>query len=92
MCVTIHFHLQFVTDAVLSRNQFFTLLIGALIPRSVGWSVCLSVHRKLQKNYKTLQNFTEHYKTLENDKIWIPSLPFMCEDRQGSFGIMPELP
>ena len=35
----------------------FKLRLGALIPRSVGQSVCLSVLQKLQKKFKTLQNF-----------------------------------
>ena len=53
------------------------LRLGASIPRSVGLSVGLSVLQKLQKK---LQNFTKHCKALQN--IW--------EDRQGSFGSMPE--
>ena len=75
---------------------FFKLRLGALIPRSVCLSVCLSVCRsvcppKITKNYKTLQNLSKHYKTLENDKTRIICPLFMCEDRQGSFGGMPEL-
>ena len=56
------------------------------VGRSVGLSVGRSVGRSVgppkitKKNYKTLQNFTKHCKALQN--IW--------EDRQGSFGSMPE--
>ena len=43
---------------------FFKLRLGALIPRSVGLSVCLSVGLSdLKKLQKKLQNFTKHYKT-----------------------------
>ena len=37
----------------------FKLRLGALIPRSVSLSVCLSVGPSY-KNYKTLQNITNH--------------------------------
>ena len=47
----------------------FKLRLGALIPRSVGLSVGLSVLQKLQKNYKTLQTITKCYKTLQNIEI-----------------------
>ena len=56
----------------------FQLRLGALLPRSVGWSVGLSVVQKLQKNYKTLQNITKRHKTLQIIEI--------------SYGSMPELP
>ena len=46
---------------------FVKLRLGALIPRSVCWSVGLSVGRsvlqKLKKNYKSVQNITKRYKT-----------------------------
>ena len=51
--------------------DFFKLRLGALIPRSVGRSVGLSVcrssknYKKITKLYKTLQNVTKHYKTLK---------------------------
>ena len=59
----------------------FKLRLGALIPRSVCRSVCRSVGLS-SKNYKKLQNFKKHHKVLQN--LW--------EDRQLSFGSMPELP
>ena len=51
----------------IDKRKNFKLRLGALITRSVGLSVCLSVCRsvglsvlqKLQKNYKTLQNPTK---------------------------------
>ena len=44
----------------------FKLRLGALIPRSVCLSVGLS--SKYNKiNNKTLQNITNHYKTMKND-------------------------
>ena len=58
------------------------LQLGALIPRSVGWSdglsVCLSVLQKLHKNYKTLQNITKRYIMLQNIELRsfvLPPLP-----------------
>ena len=48
---------------LLKWNIFvFKLQLGPLIPRSV----CLS-----SKNYKTFQNITKHYKTIDNNKIMI---------------------
>ena len=57
-----------------SGPKFFKLLLGALIPRSVGCLVGLSagllvglsVLQKLQQNYKTLQNITKRYIILQN--------------------------
>ena len=69
----------------ISQSKFalkcvFKLRLGALIPRSVGWSVGLSVGPP--KITKILQNFTKQCKPLQN----------ILEDRQGSYGSMPELP
>ena len=70
--------------------MFFKLRLGALIPRSVGWSVGLSVLQKLQKitkHYKTLENITKH-----QGKESLPPPLIYLDRRQGSFGSMPELP
>ena len=40
----------------LTHTPIFKLRLGALISRSVWWSVGRSVLQKLQKYYKTLQN------------------------------------
>ena len=69
------------------HTHIFKLRLGALIPRSVF----LSVGRKAGRSVylpvlQNLQNFTKPLKTLENDKTRIFCPPFMCEDRQGSFG------
>ena len=58
-------------DQVRFAIVIFKLRLGALIPRSVGLSVGLSVLQKLQKNYKTLQNITKRYKMLQNIEIMI---------------------
>ena len=65
-------------------GTFFKLRLGALIPRSVGLSVGLSVCLSVgpPKITKILQNFTKQCKPLQN----------ILEDRQGSYGSMPELP
>ena len=55
-----------------AQGNIFKLWLGALIPRSVGLSVGLSVlqnYKKIIKLYKTLQNSTKHYKTLQNIEI-----------------------
>ena len=51
---------------------FFNILWRQISNRSVG-------PPKIPKNYKTLQNLSKHYKTLENDKtrIFLPPPPFM---------------
>ena len=58
---------------------FFKLRLGALIPRFVGRSVCLSVGLsvgppKIKKNYKSLQNITKRYKMLQNIEITLTIL------------------
>ena len=47
----------------LKHAVIFKLRLGALIPRSVGLSVCLSVGPP--KITKKLQNFTKPYKTFQ---------------------------
>ena len=62
------------------------LQLGALIPRSVCWSVCPYVcPPKITKHHKILQNIRK-----QKNEDFLPH-PFMCKDCQGSFGIMPEL-
>ena len=51
--------------------SLFKLRLGALIPRSVGLSVCRS-SKNYKKNYKTLQNITKCYKTLQIIEIRSP--------------------